>query len=109
MDPSRQTSIVVRVLAVLAVLGLVGVLLYYLSVPGYSRSRLVLFALLGGAGVVGGVGATFRRRDLVLAGSAGLFLLGFWQAALGVFVLPVAAVLLLAAVLGEPDADTSVS
>ena len=82
-----------------ATLALGGVLLWYLPQPGYSQSRLVLFALIGGAATLGAVGAVADRPGVTLAGAVGLFLLGFWQAVLSVFIYPVVALFLLTAAL----------
>ncbi|WP_211313357.1 hypothetical protein [Halarchaeum salinum] len=99
MGALRSKTDLVRGIAVLSVLGLVGVLLYYLPQPGYSQSRLVLFGLIAGAAVLGGVGIVLHRATLTAVGVVGLFLLGFWQAVLSVFILPVAALLVAAALL----------
>lgn len=81
------------VVAFLAVLG------WYLAQPGFTWTRLVFFAVLGGTAVAGAAGIVYQR-EVVAAGSAfGLFLLGFWQAVLWIYVLPVSVMLLVAAVL----------
>ncbi|MFB6169507.1 MAG: hypothetical protein ABEJ06_00015 [Haloarculaceae archaeon] len=85
----------------LSVLALLAVLVWYLPAPGYATSRLVLFALIGSSAVVGAVGVYTARLRVALVGVVCLFLLGFWQAVLSVFVLPVCALLLLAALV-EP-------
>lgn len=85
--------------SVLGVLGLLAVLAYYLPSPGYRPSRLYLFLLIGAVGVVGAAGAVLERPLLAGGGAAGIFLLGFWQAVLSVFMLPVAVVLFLTAFL----------
>jgi energy-converting hydrogenase Eha subunit C len=103
MNTSLSITDVVRGMAVLSVLGLFGVLLYYLPQPGYSQSRLFLFGLIAGAAVLGGAGVVLRRATLTAVGIFGLFLLGFWQAVLSVFVLPVAALLVVAALLDRPE------
>lgn len=99
MSPSPSETDVVRGLAVFAVLGLVGVLLYYLPQPGYSESRLVLFGLIAAAAVLGGVGVVRHSARLTAVGAVGLVLLGFWQAVLGVVILPVAGLLVVAVLL----------
>jgi energy-converting hydrogenase Eha subunit C len=103
MSALQSKTDVVRGMAVLSVLGLVGVLLYYLPQLGYSQSRFVLFGLIAGAAVLGGVGVALRRATLTAVGVFGLFLLGFWQAVLSVFILPVAALLVVAALLDRPE------
>ena len=100
--PQPKTDIV-RGTAVLSVLGLVGVLLYYLPQPGYSQSRLVLFGLIAGAAVLGGIGVVLRRATLTAVGVLGLFLLGFWQAVLSMYILPVAVLFVVAALLDRPE------
>ena len=45
MSASLSKTDVVRGIALLSVLGLVGMLLHYRHQPGYSQSRLVLFGL----------------------------------------------------------------
>ena len=103
MSAPLSQADVVRGMAVISVLGLVGVLLYYLPQPGYSQSRLVLFGLIAGAAVLGGAGVVLRRATLTAVGVFGLFILGFWQAALSVFILPVAALLVVAAFVDRPE------
>lgn len=100
---------VIRGAAVLSVLGLIGVLLYYLPQPGYSQSRLILFALITSAALLGGAGVVQRRVRITIIGAAGLFLLGFWQAVLAVFIYPVIALLLLAASADSDREDTTLS
>lgn len=106
--PLSQTG-VVRGMALLSVLVLVGVLLYYLPQPGYSPSRLVLFGLIAGTAVLGGAGVVLRRATLTSVGVFGLFLLGFWQATLSVFILPVAALLVVAALVDRPENTSTIS
>ena len=86
-----------------AALALGGVLLWYLPQPGYSRSRLVLFALIGAAAALGAVGSVAGRPGVTLTAAVGLFLLGFWQAVLSVFIYPVVALFLLTATLDRND------
>ena len=78
---------------------ILAVLAYYLPSPGYRPSRLYLFVLIGAVGVLGAIGAVLDRPRLVGASGVGIFLLGFWQAVLGVVMVPVAVILSLTAVL----------
>lgn len=96
-----------RVVAVLGVVALVVVLARILVGQGYTPLRLGLFGLIGLAAIVGGVGVVSRSVVASLAGALGLFLLGFWQAVLFVFVLPVSAVLVLVAVVDAGDDETA--
>ena len=96
---SYQLAHVARAASVLAVVVLLAVLASHLGAPGYHDARLYLFCLIGAVGLLGGVGAVFDRPTLIGSGGIGIFLLGFWQAVLGVFMLPVAAVLVTTAVL----------
>jgi len=109
MSALQSKTDVVREIALLSVLGLVGVLLYYLPQPGYSQSRLVLFGLIAAAAVLGGAGIVLHRATITVVGTVGLFLLGFWQAALGVFILPVAAFLVAAALLDRSENTRTIS
>ncbi|MCU4741493.1 hypothetical protein OB955_11125 [Halobacteria archaeon AArc-m2/3/4] len=88
-----------RGIAVLATAYVTVGLLWTLSEPGYSRTRAAFFALLAVLALVGGVGAVLDDSRLLVGGGAGLFLLGFWQAALWIFLLPAAFVLLFAGML----------
>jgi len=85
-----------RGLTVVVVLAFLGVLGYYLAAPGYTWTRLAFFAVLGGLAVAGAVGVLSRRGPVTAVGAGGLLLLGFWQAVLWMYVLPVVAVLLVA-------------
>ncbi|WP_336034902.1 hypothetical protein [Halobacterium yunchengense] len=105
MTPSRTA--VARGLTVVAVAALLGVLGRYLGRPGYTPARLTLFAALG-ASAVAGAGGVVAGRSFVAAGAAcALLLLGFWQAVLWVYVLPVAALFLVAAVALAVGGDAS--
>ncbi|MFB6121425.1 MAG: hypothetical protein ABEJ68_09950 [Halobacteriaceae archaeon] len=85
-----------RAVAEFGVSALLVVLASYLPKPRYSESRLLLFGLVAGAALLGGVGVVRRRPALTLAGAVGLLLLGFSQATLGVYAVPVAVLLLFA-------------
>lgn len=87
-----------RVGAVLGVLALVVLLARILVLQGYTPLRVGMFGLLGLAAIVGGVGVVSRSVLASLTGALGLFLLGFWQAVLFMFILPVSAILVLVAV-----------
>lgn len=103
---------VARAASVIAVLALLAVLAYYLPAPGGGPSRLYLFALIGTVGVAGALGVALGWPTLIGASGVGIFLLGFWQAVLGVVMLPVAALLFSTAILvhgsagdGEPGSS----
>jgi len=87
----------VRGLSAVVVVGFLGVLGAMLPEPGYSWTRLALFAVLGGLAVVGGVGIYTQRELVATAGACGLLLLGFWQAVLWIYITPVAGVLVVGA------------
>lgn len=92
--------------AILSVVGLVGVLLYYLPRAGYSQSRLVLFGLITLAAVLGAAGVVLQRPAVTGVGVIGLFGLGFWQAVLSVFIYPVIIILVIATLHAHDDAAT---
>jgi hypothetical protein len=94
-----------RLVAVVGVLVLLTVLLWMLPQPGYSRSRLVLFALIAGAAVLGATGVLLRRSIVTTVAVVGLFLLGVWQAVLSVFIWPVIGLFLLVALLDYEDSS----
>lgn len=94
-----------RAAAVLAALYLTAGLLWLLPSPGYTTTRLALFAVILAFGWLGAAGAVVGRPVGAAVGTVGLFLLGFWQAVLWVFVLPAAAVLAVAAALAHPAGD----
>lgn len=110
MNPPRPTNPsivdVARAASVAGVFGLLAVLAYFLQSPDYPASRLYLFVLIGAIGVLGAVGIVFGRPTVIGGSGLGIFLLGFWQAVLGVFMLPVAAVLFLTALLVNVDDAT---
>lgn len=76
-----------------ALLVFLAALAFYLTQPGYTRLRLLFFVALGAVATIGTIGA-YTGRALVAAAGAGLLaLLGFPQATLWIFVLPMAGVL----------------
>lgn len=93
----------IRGVALLSVVALLGVLGYYLPQEGYSHSRLALVGLLSVTAVLGGIGVLRRRPAVTGIGVLGLFLLGFWQAVLSVFIYPVIALLVVATLVGTAD------
>lgn len=95
MAPTRPA--LVRGATVVVTTAFLGVLGYYLGQPGYTETRLAFFAVLAGLAVVGTAGAVYQRDLVAVVCAAGLVLLGFWQAVLWVFILPVAAMLVVAA------------
>lgn len=86
-----------------AVFAFLGVLLWLLPQPGYRLSRFLLFGALAAAALVGGLGVLARRPGVTAVGIGGLVLLGFWQAVLGIFVLPVIVLLLVVALLDREE------
>lgn len=109
MTPTR--ILVVRWLTIMVVVAFLGVLGWYLGQPGYTRTRLVFFGILGGLAVTGATGVVFQR-ELVAAGSAfGLLLLGFWQAVLWMCLFPVIGILVVAIVViaAQEQSDTAVT
>ncbi|WP_440988373.1 hypothetical protein [Haloarchaeobius baliensis] len=92
-------------LTVVVVLAFLGVLGYYLGQPGYTWTRAALFAGLAGLAVTGAAGVIYQRGLLATVGAGGLLLLGFWQAVLWIFILPVVVVLSVAFVT-TPERDS---
>ncbi|WP_053947040.1 hypothetical protein [Halolamina sediminis] len=82
-----------RGLAMAALLTFLAVLVFYLDQPGYTHARLALFLALGSAATLGTAGAVLQRAAMTAAGAGMLALLGFWQATLWIFVLPMTGVL----------------
>lgn len=74
-------------IAFLCVLG------YFLFQPGYRWTRLAFFAVLGGLAVLSTAGVVYGRTRVAAGSAFVLFLLGFWQAVLWLFIWPVAIVL----------------
>ena len=99
MNGNKSRINLVRGVTVLSVFGLLGVLAYFLVQLGYSRSRFVLLSLIACSAVIGGIGVTLNRTTLTIIGAVGLFLLGFWQAVLSIYIAPVIVLLLLVAFL----------
>ncbi|MGB9965751.1 hypothetical protein [Halobacterium hubeiense] len=99
----------VRALAVLAVAAFLGVLGWSLGQPGYNSTRLLLYAVLGGFAIVGAAGIVYERPFVGAGGACGLVLLGFWQAALWLYIFPVAGLLVVAAVLLVNQGNTNLS
>lgn len=77
-------------LTVAVTFSFLGVLGYFLFQPGYTWTRLVFFAVLGGFAVLSTAGVVYRRTRVAAGSAFVLFLLGFWQAALWLFIWPVA-------------------
>lgn len=100
---------IARAASVLGVLGLLVVLASLLPSPGYGVSRLSLFVLIGAVAIFGGIGALLERPALVGGSGVGVFLLGFWQAVLGVFMLPVAVVLVLTAFIVDDAGEEGIA
>ena len=107
MTASKITA--VRALAVLAVVGFLGVLGWSLGQPGYTSTRLLLYAVLGGFAIAGAAGIVYERPFVGAGGACGLLLLGFWQAALWLYIFPVAALLVVAAVILSNHENTNLS
>lgn len=105
MQSSRHRILSVSV-ATLAVCLLFAALGWYLQEPGHSTSRLVFFAILGGAGVLALYGIVAERGTIAIGGIAVLSLLGFWQAVLWIVLFPVIALLLLATMIGNAETRT---
>mgnify|MGYP006286466007 CR=1 FL=1 len=96
----------VRGTALAALLVFLAILAVYLDRPGYTSTRLVLFAGLGAAAVLGTAGAVAQRKAVAALGAVLLALLGVWQATLWIFVLPMAGVLGAASLLIALDERT---
>ena len=101
MTPGRLRPVDWLTLA--AVVAFLAVLAWYLGRPGFGATRLALFAALGGFAVVGAAGVVFRAGRLIGVGVAGLLALGFWQAVLWLYVYPLVALLILAALATGPS------
>lgn len=88
----RSTLELVRWIAVFATVYLTLGMLWLLTAPGYSTTRLVLVLAVLGFAWAGAIGAVQKRFRPVISGAAGLVVLGFWEAVLWVFMLPTAVV-----------------
>lgn len=107
MEASKITA--VRTLAVLVVVAFLGVLGWSLGQPGYNPTRLLLYAVLGGLAVVGAAGIAYERPFVGACGACGLLLLGFWQAALWLYIFPVAGLLVVFALILAKHENTNPS
>ncbi|MCG1002169.1 MULTISPECIES: hypothetical protein [Halobacterium] len=101
MTPSITAA--VRGLTVVVVAAFLGVLGWYLGQSGYTSARLALFAALGASAIAGAAGVVSGRAFVAAGGACALLLLGFWQAALWLYVFPVAGLLVVAAVVLAAD------
>jgi hypothetical protein len=97
---SNTRATIARWLSVGGTVVFLGVLGYYLGQPGYSWSRLVVFAVLGGLAGLGTTGVVYQRELLAAAGACGLLMLGFSLAAsLWLYIVPAATILVVSALL----------
>lgn len=103
MAASRQS--VVRWITTAVSVLFIGVLVYYLVQPGYSWTRLAFFAGLGGLAVLGTMGIMYQRELVAVGGACGLLLVGFWQAVLWLYIVPVVGVLVVAAIVSARDSS----
>lgn len=99
MRPTEPVSDSVRWLAVAGGVLVASALVAIVIVNGWDSSRLSLFALIGLVAVGGSVATAYRRPLPAFTAGLLLVLLGFWQAVLGVFVVPAGLVLLFAGLL----------
>lgn len=83
-------------IALVAVLGLTGLLGWALVQPGLTTARAALVALVGVVAWMGAGGVVLDRPLVTVASAVVLFLLGFWQAVLWVGILPAGLALLVA-------------
>lgn len=100
--PSKSS--VARRLTIVVVVAFLAVLGWYLGQGGYSPMRLALLVALGGVAVAGAVGVVYERAFITAGSVCALFVLGFWQAALWVYIFPVGGVLFGAAIVVAGDA-----
>lgn len=105
MAPSKVNA--VRGVTVLVVVVFLLVLGRHLGQPGTSLAQLGFFSVLGGIAAIGAAGVFFERTYVAATSACALLLLGFWQAALWVYIFPVSGLLVAAAVLLEYDESTS--
>lgn len=97
---ARATSVVV-------VTVFLGVLGWYLFLPGYRWTRLVVLVVLGALAVVGAAGVWYQRKRVVAGGAVGLLLLTVTLAgSLWMFILPVIVVLVAASIVMSNDDRT---
>lgn len=97
MGPTKVDA--VRGVTILVVVAFLLVLGRHLGQPGTSLARLGFFSVLGGVAAIGAAGVFFERTFVAAGSACVLLLLGFWQAALWVYVFPVSGLLVAAAVL----------
>lgn len=83
--PKERCIIVVATALLLSAL-----LLALLPAPGLGISRVVYFAAVAAVGWAGAAGVVLARPRIPLAAGVMLFLLGFWQFTIGLFVVPAA-------------------
>ena len=93
-DPSDIT----RLLGIAAVIGFLGLLVWYAPRQGYNEVRLSFLAALGGLAIIGAYGLVQRSPWLTAAAASTLAIAAFFQAILWVVIAPLVAVLVLAAV-----------
>jgi len=89
-------SSLVRRLTVVVVVAFIGILGYYLVQPGVTWTRLVFFVVLGGLAVLATAGVFYQRGLITTGAASGLLLLGFWQAVLWIYILPLVVVFVIA-------------
>ncbi len=89
-----------------ALLTFLAVLAFFLDSTGLTQSRLVFAGGLGVAAAVGTAGAVVGRTAVALGGAGALGALGLPSAALRIFVVPMAGVLVAAALLIALDERT---
>jgi len=94
-------------LATFTALSLTVVLLGYLLRDGFLPTRVLLFVAVAGLAWTSTLGVVRNRPLVGAASAAGVFLLGFWQAVLWVWLLPAAGLLVLAVLLSTTGAGTN--
>ena len=107
LEQSSTPRSIVRGVAVLAALYLTGGLVWLLPTPGFRMSRLILFIVVIGFAWIGAFGVISDRSLVAFVGATGLFVLGFWQAVLWIFMLPTAAILFGASLLLQQTSETN--
>lgn len=93
-------------IAVAVTVGFLCVLGYLLFQPGYRWTRLAFSAVLGGLAVLSTVGVVYGRTRLAAGSAFVLFLLGFYQAALWLYIWPTAIVLFIGSFLRSSNPRT---